>query len=209
MLDELGPIAVGNGALALEAIPIRHRASIMQAFFRARCHAAQDLFSEVTAIILGGRLENCLENNTLVALADIFHCGKHRNAVLLELVFIEGAVVSVTGETVEFPDDNAVELPFFTVVDHALKIWPLVCFTADRAIGIDTDDHEPAPLGIGTAIGYLIFNTALALVGAAIPGVDNRPRRSVERGPGSLCGPRHYFAAFAARIGTISSLIRA
>ena len=186
MFDELGPIAVGNGALTLEAIPIRHRTRIMQAFFRARRHAAQDLFSEVTAIILGGRLENCLENNTLVALADIFHCGKHRNAVLLELVFIEGAVVSVTGETVEFPDDNAVELPFFTVVDHALKIWPLVCFTADRAIGVHTDDHEPAPLGIGTTIGYLIFNTALALVSAAIPGVNYRPRRTVKLGPGGL-----------------------
>ena len=209
MLDELGPIAVGNGALTLEAIPIRHRTRIMQAFFRARRHAAQDLFSEVTAIILGGRLENRLENNTLVALADILHCGKHRNAVLLELVFIEGAVVSVTGETVEFPDDNAVELPFFTVVNHALKIWPLVRLAGDRTVGVDTDDHEPAMLGIGTAIGYLIFNTALALVSAAIPGVNYRPRRSVERGPGGLRGPRHYFAAFAARTGTISSLIRA
>ena len=124
-------------------------------------------------------------------------------------MFIESAVVSVPGETVEFPDDNAVELPFFAVVDHALKIRPLVRFAADRAVGVDTDDHEPAPLGIGTAIGYLIFNTALALVGAAIPGINYRPRRSVERGRGSLCGTRHYFAAFAARIGTISSLIRA
>lgn len=186
MLDELGTITVGNGALALEAIPIRHRTRIMQAFFCARRHAAQDLFSEVTAIILGGRLENCLENNTLVALADIFHCGKHRNAVLLELVFIESAVVSVPGETVKFPDDNAVELPFFTVVDHALKIWPLVCLAANRAVGVDTDDHEPAPLGIGTAIGYLIFNTALALVGTAISGVNYRPRRTVKLGPGGL-----------------------
>ena len=101
-------------------------------------------------------------------------------------MLVDRAVVSVTGETVEFPDNNAVELPFFTVVDHALKIWPLVCFAADRTVGIDTDDHEPAPLGIGTAIGYLIFNTALALVGAAIPGVNYRPRRSVERGHGGL-----------------------
>ena len=148
MFDELGPIAVGNGFLALEPIPIRHRARIMQALFCARREATQDLFAQIAAIILGGRLENCLENNTLVALADIFHCGKHRNAVLLEFVFIEGAVVSVPGKTVKFPDDHAIELPLFAVVDHALKIRPLVRLAADRAVGVDTDDHEPAPFGI-------------------------------------------------------------
>ena len=113
------------------------------------------------------------KKDTLGAFADRFFGGYHFYAVLFQKAFIMSGVVTVTGKSVEFPNDNTIESVFITVVDHLLKFGTVVCFCSQRSIDIVADDVDFGALGKFHTLVKLPFDTRFRLIIRTISRVYN------------------------------------
>ena len=183
--DIWGPALVEHEITILRAVPERNPASDEFALGCALPTAAPDLLRELQGVILGAGLQHGLEDDALRIVTDLLHRGKKLHAVLLQLVFIDGAVVPVPGKAVQFVDNDILPGLLPGVVDHMLKLRPVIGAAGDRPVDVLTDDGEALALRVLVTDVQLPFDALLILPVGTVPRINHsifhrylRPGRS-------------------------------
>ena len=127
-------------------------------------HATNDLFRQVSGIILGITFQHRFQNDALRSLGDDLG-GRHElDTVLLQLGLVPGTVVAVPGKTIQLPDQHDVKQLLVTVLNHLLKLRAVVRLGRDSTVNVVLDDGDAVLFRIGSAFTNLAFNGFFALV---------------------------------------------
>jgi len=135
-------------------------------------HATNDLFRQVSGIILGIAFQHRFQNDAFRPLGDDFRSRHELDTVLLQLGLVPSTVVAVPGKTVQLPDQHNVEQLLVTVLDHLLELGSIVRLGRDGTVDIVLDDGDAVLLSIRRAFTNLTFNGFFALVIRGIAGID-------------------------------------
>ena len=136
-------------------------------------HATNDLFRQVSGIILGITFQHRFQNDALRSLGDDLG-GRHElDTVLLQLGLVPSTVVAVPGKAVQLPDQHDVKQLFIAVLNHLLELRAVVRLCRNGTVNVVLDDGDAVLFGIGRTFTNLAFNGFFALVVAGIAGVDH------------------------------------
>ena len=154
---------ISNGACAAVAFLVEYIFS----------HAAIDLFSQVSGIILCKALQDGFQQDAVCAGRNHLSCGNDADVVLFEQHLIAGAVVTVAGKTVELPDDDHIEQVLVAVLNHLLKRGTMVCSRGISAVDVVLQNGDVVLLRESRTLTDLSFDGFLALVIGRIAGIDD------------------------------------
>lgn len=70
-------------------------------------------------------------------------------------MLVDRAVVSVTGKAVRVVQNDDVKYVFLAVVDHLLKLSPIICLARNLPVDIGSNDSEIMQLGVLCALSDL------------------------------------------------------
>ena len=133
--------------------------------------STDNLFGEVSGIILGIAFQNRFQNDALWSLGDDLGSRHELDTVFLQLGLVPGTIITIPGKAVKFPDQHDVKQLFVAVLDHLLELWAIVCLGRDGTVDVVLDDGNAVFLGICRAFTNLAFNGFFTLVVAGIAGV--------------------------------------
>lgn len=151
----------------------RNRARVYLALLGVELHAPTNILSEGCAVIFGRPLQNRFQQDTLRAVRNVFFGVQYTDTVLLQAVFIGGAVIAVPGKAVQLPAYHKWPVPVGCVLEHLLELRPLVAGAGQVPVGVDLHDSEIVLSGEQLAVGHLLLDGAVALVVGGIAGIDN------------------------------------
>ena len=134
-------------------------------------HATNDLFRQVSGIILGITFQHRFQNDALRPLGDDLGSRHELDTVFLQLSLIPGTVVAVPGKTVELPDQHDVEQLFVAVFNHLLELRAVVRLGRDSTVNVVLDDSDSVLFGIRRAFTDLTLDGFFTLVITGIAGV--------------------------------------
>ena len=127
-------------------------------------HATNDLFRQVSGIILGITFQHRFQNDAFRPLGDDLG-GRHElDTVLLQLGLVPGTVVAVPGKAVKLPDQHDIKQLFVAVFYHLLKLRAVVRLGRDGTVNVVLDDGDAILFRIGRALPNLTFDGFFALV---------------------------------------------
>ena len=136
-------------------------------------HAANDLFGQVSGIILGITFQHRFQNDAFRPLGDDLG-GRHElDTILLQLGLVPGTVVAVPGKAVQLPDQHNVKQLLVAVLNHLLELRAVVRLGGDSTVNIVLDDGDAIFLGISRAFPDLAFDGFFALVVRGIASIDH------------------------------------
>ena len=136
-------------------------------------HAANDLFGQISGVILGITFQNRFQNDTFRAIRNDLG-GRHKlDTILFQLGLIPGTVVAVPGKTVQLPDQHDVKQLFVAVFDHLLKLRAVVRLGRDGTVNIVLDDGDAILFRIGRTLANLAFDRFFTLAVRRIAGIDH------------------------------------
>lgn len=138
-------------------------------------HTPEDILGQVCGVILGGALQDGLEQDPLRTLRDRLHDGHDLHSGLLQSRLIHGRVVSVPGKAVDLIDEHPLPLPLRRVFDHLEELRPLVRGAGDRPVAVLADDLQIMFLGILSADAELLLDARVLLGVGGVPGVNDGP----------------------------------
>ena len=162
-----------KAAVCVDGVAERDSTARKFAFQGVFRHAANDLFGQISGVILGITFQHRFQNDALRPLGDDLG-GRHElDTILLQLGLVPGTVVAVSGKAVQLPDQHNVKQLFVAVFDHLLKLRAVVRFGRDGTVNVVLDDGDAILFRIGSAFTNLAFNGFFALVIAGIAGVDH------------------------------------
>ena len=162
-----------KAAVCVDGVAERDSTARKFAFQGVFRHAANDLFGQISGVILGITFQHRFQNDTFRAIRNDLGSRHELDTVLLQLGLVPGTVVAVPGKAVQFPDQHNVKQLFVAVFYHLLKLRAVVGFGRDGTVDIVLDDGDAILFGIGRAFPYLAFDGFFALVIAGIAGVDH------------------------------------
>ena len=84
------------------------------------------------------------------------------------------AIIPVTCETVEFPDNNGIKHTLSAIFYHTLKFRAVIGFSRQSTVDIAANNGNIVFLTISSTLTQLTFYTFLALVVARISSIDHR-----------------------------------
>ena len=173
-LPDVGrPLLIKNEVSVFGAVPERDAAADEFSLAGALNPAAPDLLRELERVIFGAGFQHGLQDDRFRIVADLLHCGEKLDAVLLELVFVDGAVVPVPGEAVQFVNDHKLEGLLPGVVDHLLELRPVIGAAGDRSVDVLADHGVPMPPGVIMADMQLPFDALFVLAVRGISSIDH------------------------------------
>ena len=127
-------------------------------------HATNDLFRQVSGIILSITFQHRFQNDAFRPLGDDLG-GRHElNTVLLQLGLIPGTVIAVPGKAIQFPDQHNVKQLFVAVFSHLLELGSIVRLGRDSTVNVVLDDGDAILFGISRTFPDLTFDGFFALV---------------------------------------------
>ena len=135
-------------------------------------HATNDLFRQVSGIILSITFQHRFQNDALRPLGDDLGSRHELDTIFLQLGLIPGTVVAVPGKTVKLPDQHNVKQPFLAVLDHLLELRTVIRLGRVGAVNVGADHGDTVLLGVVLAVAQLPFNGRFALAVRRIAGVD-------------------------------------
>ena len=124
----------------IDPITVRNGTAVIFAFECVFGHASCYLFRKVGRIILRHAFKHRFKNNTFSPLRDSLCCGNNFHIVLFQHSFVLGRVVPVSGESVEFPNDDNIEILLRTVLDHPLKFRAVIGLSRKCSVNVCTDN---------------------------------------------------------------------
>ena len=158
--------------LRIQRVAKRSTTTVAAAFQDVLGLSTDDLFGKVSGVVFRIALQHRFQNDALRPLGDDLG-GRHElDTVLLQLGLIPGTVVTIPGETVEFPDQNNIKQLFVAILNHLLELRAVVRLGRDGTVNVVLDDGDAVLFGIGRAFPNLAFDGFFALVVTGIAGVD-------------------------------------
>ena len=162
-----------KAAVCVDGVAERDSTARKFAFQGVFRHAANDLFGQISGVILGITFQHRFQNDALRPLGDDLG-GRHElDTILLQLGLVPSTVVAVSGKAVQLPDQHDVKQLFVAVFYHLLKLRAVVCLGGDSTVNIVLDDGDAILFRIGRAFTNLPFDGFFALVVAGIASVDH------------------------------------
>ena len=153
-----------KAAVCVDGVAERDSTARKFAFQGVFCHAANDLFGQISGVILGITFQNRFQNDTFRAIRNDLG-GRHKlDTILFQLGLIPGTVVAVPGKTVQLPDQHDVKQLFVAVFDHLLKLRAVVRFCRNGTVNVVLDDGDAVLFRIGRALPDLAFDRFFTLV---------------------------------------------
>ena len=162
-----------KAAVCVDGVAERDSTARKFAFQGVFRHAANDLFGQISGVILGITFQHRFQNDALRTSRNDFRCRYQFHAVSLQLSLVPGTVVAVPGKTVQLPDQHNIKQLLVAVLNHLLELRAIICFSRDGTINVVLDDGDVVLFGIGRAFTNLTLNGFFALVVAGIAGVDH------------------------------------
>jgi len=127
-------------------------------------HATNDLFRQVSGIILSITFQHRFQNDAFRPLGDDLG-GRHElDTILLQLGLVPGTIITIPGKAVELPDQHNVKQLLVAVLDHLLELWTVVRLGRDGTVNIVLDDGDAILFRIGRALPDLAFDRFFTLV---------------------------------------------
>ena len=93
-----------KAAVCVDGVAERDSTARKFAFQGVFRHAANDLFGQISGVILGITFQNRFQNDTFRAFGDDLGSRHELDTVLLQLGLVPGTVVAIPGKTVQLPD---------------------------------------------------------------------------------------------------------
>lgn len=137
------------------------------AFQRAFPHAAAHLLRQLGGVILGKRLHQALDDDTLRTFHVAFGSVHDLYPIIPQLLFINSAVIAVPGKAVDFPADNGIKCAFAAVLDHLLEGGTVIGLAGNMAVDILMKDGHPVKFGESFTVTALPFDALFRLAAAA------------------------------------------
>ena len=125
--------------------------------------SALDVYRQIRRIVFGHAFKHTFKNNPFRVILYSLHDGHDANAVLLQLCFVNRAVISVSSESVELPDNDRLKLLLRRVCNHALEIAPCVLRSRLCPVYIFADDGIAFALRKFVCVPKLAFNRLFRL----------------------------------------------
>ena len=101
-------------------------AAVGQTLLRIERHAAVDLLRQLGGVVFRHTFQNTFHKNTGGIICDVLSCRDNADSVLLELSFVDGAVIAVSGKAVKLIDKNGIEGVLVAVCNHSLELSAVV-----------------------------------------------------------------------------------
>ena len=125
-----------KAAVCVDGVAERDSTARKFAFQGVFRHAANDLFGQISGVILGITFQNRFQNDTFRAIRNDLG-GRHKlDTILFQLGLIPGTVVAVPGKAVQLPDQHDVKQLFVAVFDHLLKLRAVVRLGRDGTVNV-------------------------------------------------------------------------
>ena len=162
-----------KAAVCVDGVAERDSTARKFAFQGVFRHAANDLFGQISGVILGITFQNRFQNDTFRAIRNDLG-GRHKlDTILFQLGLIPGTVVAVPGKTVQLPDQHDVKQLFVAVFDHLLKLRAVVRLGRDSTVNVVLDDGDAVLFGISRTFPDLTLNGFFTLVVTGIAGINH------------------------------------
>ena len=136
-------------------------------------HPADDLLREVSRIVFGVSFQNGFEDDALRTVGNDLGSRHDLHAVLTELSFVSGAVISIPGEAIQLPYDDHIEQLLAAVLDHVLKLRSVIRLGGVGPVDVVAQDRDAVFLGKSRTLAELTFDGFLALAVGRIACVDD------------------------------------
>ena len=86
---------------------------------------------------------------------------------------VPGAVIAVSCEPVQLPDNHYVKQPLAAVLDHALELWAVIGLCRIRTVDVMPQYRDAVFLSKGGTLAELPFDGFFSLTVRGIAGVDH------------------------------------
>jgi len=153
-----------KAAVCVDGVAERDSTARKFAFQGVFRHAANDLFGQISGVILGITFQNRFQNDTFRAIRNDLGSRHELDTVFLQLSLVPGTVVAVPGKAVELPDQNHIEDFLRAVLYHPLEVRAVIRFGRVGTVDIGADHGDTVLLGVVLAVAQLPFNGFFALV---------------------------------------------
>ena len=125
-----------KAAVCVDGVAERDSTARKFAFQGVFRHAANDLFGQISGVILGITFQNRFQNDTFRAIRNDLG-GRHKlDTILFQLGLIPGTVVAVSGKTIQLPDQHDVKQLLVAVFYHLLELRAVVRFCRDGTVNV-------------------------------------------------------------------------
>ena len=162
-----------KAAVCVDGVAERDSTARKFAFQGVFRHAANDLFGQISGIILGITFQHRFQNDAFRSLGDDLG-GRHElDTILLQLGLVPGTVVAIPGKAVQLPDQHDVKQLLVAVLNHLLELGSIVRLGRDGTVNVVLDDGDAVLFGISRTFPDLTFNGFFSLVVAGIAGIDH------------------------------------
>ena len=163
----------GKHTVCAYHISQRRISAVVFAFKRVLFLSALYLLGQLSGVIFGVALQHGFKDDTLWPVGDILLDGYDLHAVLFQNPLVVGAVIAVTGKTVEFPYQHHIEQLLLAVLYHILKFWSVCGSGGQRSVDIAAENGDAVSFGILRTLAELAFDGFFSLTVRGIAGVDH------------------------------------
>ena len=139
-------------------------------------HSFHHLASQILGVIFTHALQHGFQNDAFRAVVHLLQNGQQLHAVLFQLPFVVGAVITVPTESVQLMDNGKVKVPFSGCRNHLEELRTVIRSRGFCPVTVFVDDYDGIPAAIlvhGTELG---FNGFFPLVVRGKTGIQNRSR---------------------------------
>ena len=127
-------------------------------------HAFHDLAGQIRGVVLVQSFHQTLEYYALRRIIEFLNDGIQLHAVVPEYLPADGAVIAVTGESVQLVDYHQVKQPVTRIVQHSLEFLTVGVRAGPGTVDVLLDDLNVVLLGVLTNGAFLRVNAFVALV---------------------------------------------
>lgn len=136
-------------------------------------HTSFHIGGKLNRVVLGHSLQYRLQDNALRGVRDALRRVENFDSVLLATVLVERDLFSVSAKSVDFPDDNGFELVLGRILQHLLKLLPVIVSPRLRPVNVFVNNGVVVLFRKFVGGGQLPFDGLLSLLMARISGIDN------------------------------------
>ena len=133
---------VYNIFLVFDDITVRRMTARGVAFEPTFAQTAVDFLFEVFRKIFVEPFDDGKEQLSFGRVGDILHGGNEFHAVVFEFFAIDNGLILVSGEPVQFVNDDRAPLGFFAVPQHLLECRSVVVCSCGRSVDVLIDDEK-------------------------------------------------------------------
>lgn len=141
--------------------------------FGAFVLAAPHVLGELKGIVFRHAFQHRIQNDALRPFRHFLGHALHTDAVFAAAVTVEGDLLPVAAETVDFPQKDDAELVLGRVGQHLLELLPVVVAAGHGPVGVGVYDGVALAHGVGLRCGNLPLDGLLGLTVGGVAGIND------------------------------------